>query len=99
MKSEANRDVDVDIRNNVQYVNELSQLEIELNSMKTKTQDETVAEGADELDDVDKFLETYHDNVNGKEDEALLVVGEGMEDVSTEPFDLGEYESVLKDTE
>ncbi len=99
MKSEANRDVDVDIRNNVQYVNELSQLEIELNSMKTKTQDETVAEGADELDDVDKFLETYQDNVNGKEDEALLVVGEGMEDVSTEPFDLGEYESVLKDTE
>ena len=99
MKSEANRDVDVDIRNNVQYVNELSQLEIELNSMKTKTQDETVAEGADELDDVDKFLETYQDNVNGKADEALFVVGEGMEDVSTEPFDLGEYESVLKDTE
>lgn len=51
------------------------------------------------MDDVDKFLETYQDNVNGKEDEALLVVGEGMEDVSTEPFDLGEYESVLKDTE
>ena len=38
---------------------------------------------------------TYH----YQEDEALLVVGEGMEDVSTEPFDLGEYESVLKDTE
>ena len=67
------------MRDNVQYVNEISQLESQLDAIKHETQDEIVADESEEGGnvDVDRFLKDYQVDVNGKGDYLnILQLGE-----------------------